>query len=68
MQDATGKSPSIQTRVTDQVRALIIEGTLESGAALSEIALADETVKKFIEDKPLRKMIFVRGKLVNLVV
>lgn len=42
MQDTTGKSPSIQTRVTDQVRALIIEGTLESGAALSEIALADD--------------------------
>jgi DNA-binding GntR family transcriptional regulator len=42
MQDAEGKSPSIQTRVTDQVRALIIEGRLESGAALSEIALADD--------------------------
>jgi DNA-binding GntR family transcriptional regulator len=42
MQDTEGKSPSIQTRVTDSVRTLIIEGTLESGAALSEIALAED--------------------------
>ena len=42
MQEASGRAPSIQSRVTDRVRALIIEGTLESGAALSEVALAEE--------------------------
>lgn len=32
----------IQARVTDRLRALIADGTLESGAALSEVALAEE--------------------------
>lgn len=32
----------IQSRVTDRLRAMIADGTLESGAALSEVALADE--------------------------
>jgi DNA-binding GntR family transcriptional regulator len=32
----------IQTRVTDRLRAMIADGTLESGAALSEVALAEE--------------------------
>jgi DNA-binding GntR family transcriptional regulator len=32
----------IQARVTDRLRSLIADGTLESGAALSEVALAEE--------------------------
>jgi len=31
-------------------------------------ALADAHVKKFIGDKPVRKVIYVKGKLVNIVV
>jgi len=37
-----GQGRGIQARVTDRLRALIADGTLESGAALSEVALADE--------------------------
>ena len=31
-------------------------------------ALADPTVQKFIAGKPIRKIVFVPGKLVNVVV
>jgi leucyl-tRNA synthetase len=36
--------------------------------AIVEAALADENVRKFIADQPVRKQIVVPGKLVNLVV
>jgi len=35
---------------------------------LREMALADERVQKFIQDKPIRKVIVVEKKLVNIVV
>ena len=35
--------------------------------AIKEAALADEHVRKFV-DKPVRKIIYVKGKLVNIVV
>lgn len=35
---------------------------------LKSMALADERVQKFMEDKPVRKIIVVKGKLVNIVV
>ena len=33
-----------------------------------EAALADEHVRKFVADKPIRKVIVVPGKLINIVV
>jgi leucyl-tRNA synthetase len=36
--------------------------------ALEALALADESVRRFIEGKPVRKVIVVPGKLVNVVV
>ncbi len=35
---------------------------------LKEMALSDERVKKFIKGKPVRKIIVVKKKLVNIVV
>jgi leucyl-tRNA synthetase len=37
-------------------------------ATIREAAIADEHVRKFIGDKPIRKLIVVPGKLVNIVV
>ena len=37
-------------------------------ACAREAALADEHVRKFVADKPVRKVIVVPGKLVNIVV
>ena len=35
---------------------------------LKKKALADERVKKFIEDRPVKKVIVVKKKLVNIVI
>jgi leucyl-tRNA synthetase len=32
------------------------------------MVLADETVKKWLEGKPLKKLIYIKGKMINLVV
>jgi leucyl-tRNA synthetase len=37
-------------------------------AAVQAIALADEAVQRFVEGKPVRKVIYVPGKLANVVV
>jgi len=45
--------------------------TVEASATedkIREAALADSTVQKWIEGKPVRKVIVVKGKLVNVVV
>jgi len=36
--------------------------------AIEELALADENVQRFVEEKPVRKVIVVPGRLVNVVV
>ena len=44
--------------------------TVEAGtdkAVIEEMALADERARKFVGDKPVRKVIVVPGKLVNIV-
>jgi len=35
--------------------------------AAVKIALADANVQKFVDGKPIRKAIYVKGKLVNIV-
>ena len=37
-------------------------------ASVREAALANEHVRKFVADKPVRRVIVVPGKLVNVVV
>jgi leucyl-tRNA synthetase len=39
-----------------------------SADAIQEAVLANELVKKWMEDKPLKKFIFVKGKMINVVV
>jgi leucyl-tRNA synthetase len=35
---------------------------------VKQIALADERVKKFIDGRNIKKVIYVKGKLVNIVI
>ncbi|MGN6616649.1 MAG: class I tRNA ligase family protein, partial [Ilyomonas sp.] len=35
---------------------------------VQEIVLANDVIKKWVEDKPLKKFIFVKGKMVNVVI
>ncbi len=37
-------------------------------AEVEKIALNNEVVKKWIEDKPVKKIIFIKGKMINVVV
>jgi leucyl-tRNA synthetase len=46
---------------------IVVAANAEQPAALAA-ALADGNVQKFVGDKPLRKVVFVPGKLINLVV
>ena len=36
--------------------------------AVEETVLANDTVKKWVENKPVKKVIYVQGKMVNVVV
>ena len=37
-------------------------------AALEAAVLADETIQKWMEGKPVKKFIYVKGKMINVVV
>lgn len=61
-------SIDVVIQVNGKLRSQI---TLDAGATEEQIrsaALADSTVQKWIEGKPVRKVIVVKGKLVNVVV
>jgi leucyl-tRNA synthetase len=55
-------------QVNGKLRSRITVPVSADESHVRETALADEHVKKFVADKPLRKCIVVPGKLVNLVV
>jgi leucyl-tRNA synthetase len=58
----------IVVQVNGKLRGRITVPATADQAAVQAIALADETVLKFVEGKPVRKVIYVPGKLANLVV
>ena len=46
-----------------------MEFALDTDAkTVKETILADETIKKWMEGKPVKKFIFVKGKMINVVV
>ena len=54
-------------QVNGKLRGRVIVAAQADEAAIKAAALADEHVRKFV-DKPVRKVIYVKGKLVNIVV
>jgi leucyl-tRNA synthetase len=58
----------IVVQVNGKLRGRVNIAVSADAAAAREAALADAQVKKFVGDKPLRRVIFVPGKLLNLVV
>jgi leucyl-tRNA synthetase len=58
----------VVVQVNGKLRARITIPAAADEATAHAIALADENVRKFVGDKPVRKAIFVPGKLINLVV
>ena len=59
----------ISVQVNGKMRARVtIPADATQDESPSQAALADANVQKFVEGKPIRKAIYVPGKLVNIVV
>ncbi len=58
----------IVVQVNGKLRGRVSVAVSADEATVRATALADEQVKKFVGDKPVRKVIVVPGKLVNVVV
>jgi leucyl-tRNA synthetase len=58
----------IVVQVNGKVRGRVTVATGASEAEAREAALADDNVQRFVAGKPVRKVIVVPGKLVNVVV
>lgn len=54
--------------INGKTRSLIDVESDASEEAIREIALADEKIKSFIGDHPIRKVIIVKGRIVNIVI
>jgi leucyl-tRNA synthetase len=61
-------SVEIVVQVNGKLRGRVSIPVSADEAAAREAALADEHVRKFVADKPIRKVIVVPGKLINIVV
>lgn len=61
-------SKLVVLQVNGKVRSRIEVPVTFGDDELEKAALADERIQRFIGDKPIRKVILVKGKLVNVVV
>jgi leucyl-tRNA synthetase len=59
---------TLAVQVSGKMRGQIQVAPDASEAAILEAAKADEKVKQFLEGKPIKREIYVKGRLVNLVV
>jgi leucyl-tRNA synthetase len=58
----------IIVQVNGKLRGRVTVPADATEAMARDAALADANVQKFVEGKPIRKAIYVKGKLVNIVV
>ncbi len=58
----------IVVQVNGKLRSRITAGVDADDEAVKQMAFADENVRKFVQGRPVRKVIVVKNKLVNLVV
>jgi leucyl-tRNA synthetase len=61
-------SIDLVVQVNGKLRGKISVAVNAANDDIQSAALADEAVRRFVEDKPVRKVIIVPGKLVNIVV
>ena len=64
----TQDSVEIVVQVNGKLRARVAVPAGADEATARAAALADEAVRRFVADQPVRKFIYVPGKLVNFVV
>jgi leucyl-tRNA synthetase len=58
----------VVVQVNGKVRGRVTVSRGASEAQVMALALRDESVKKFVDGKPVRKTIYVQDRLLNLVV
>jgi leucyl-tRNA synthetase len=58
----------VVVQVNGKLRGRVIIPADADENTARDAALADPNVQKFVGDKPVRKVVYVRGKLVNIVV
>ena len=58
----------VVVQVSGKLRGRVVIPVDADEAVARDAALADANVQKFVGDKPLRKVVYVPGKLVNLVI
>jgi leucyl-tRNA synthetase len=58
----------VVVQVSGKLRGRVIIPADADENVVRDAAMADANVQKFVGDKPVRKVVYVRGKLVNLVV
>jgi leucyl-tRNA synthetase len=58
----------IVVQVNGKVRSRFTIASDAADETIKEKALSDERALKFVQDKPIRKVIVVKNKLVNIVV
>jgi leucyl-tRNA synthetase len=58
----------IVVQVNGKLRSRLNVGVDADDNTIEELALADERVQKFITGKPIKKVVVVKKKLVNIVV
>jgi len=54
--------------INGKVRANIFIALDASEEQVREIALSNPSIQKWVEDKPVKKLIFVKGKMINIVI
>ena len=65
---ARAEEIEVPVQVNGKMRARVSIAADASDDAAIAAAKADANVQKFMEGKPVRKAIYVKGKLVNIVV
>ena len=58
----------VVVQVNGKLRSRVAVAAEADEAAVREAALADSNVQRYMEGRPVRKFIYVRGKLANVVV
>jgi leucyl-tRNA synthetase len=61
-------SIEVVVQVNGKLRGRVTVAASADEATVREAALADEGVQKYVDGKPIRKFVYVRGKLANIVV
>ena len=54
--------------INGKLRANILIGLDATEEQIRAIVLENEIIKKWVDDKPIKKLIFVKGKMINIVV